>query len=165
MKNKKFCSIAALLLVCILGLVTACGAPMGKGSLDNADITYDYLKDEYPEMLLTDGAEHLIGSIEFSKAEDGSLQVILHPKEAASKANDDGTYTVSSYAINRVLVLSDSMFGVASGSEDILSMEEFPAVVQGEFDDSIMYDVYTMDDQILLIMYNPDYVLPDPGAK
>lgn len=161
MKKQHFRSFAALLLVCLLGLLTGCGAPMGEGSLDNGDITYEYLKEEYSEMLLTDGAEHLIGSVELSTAEDGSPQIILHPKEAASEANADGTYTVSSYAINRVLHLSDSVYATVVGDQAILTGAEFLDSVSGEFDDSIMYDIYALEDQILLILHNPAYVLPE----
>ncbi|MBQ6686409.1 MAG: hypothetical protein IJM99_09910 [Firmicutes bacterium] len=160
MKRNHICSFAALLLVCLLVLLTACGTPMGDETIDNSDITYDYLVEEYSEMLLTDGAEHLIGSVELSTAEDGSPQIILHPKEAASKANDDGTYTVSSYAINRVLYLSDSVYAVAPDSQTVLSGGEFLLSVPDDFDDSTMYDVYAMEDQILLILHNPVYVLP-----
>ena len=161
MKKHHVRSIAALLLVCLLGLLTACGAPMGEGSLDNGDVTYDYLIEEYSEMLLTDGAEHLIGSVEVSTAEDGSPQIILHPKEAASEPNSDGTYTVSSYAINRVLYLADNVYATYGDSETILGGEDFLISVGDEFDDSIMYDVYAMEDQILLILANPAYVLPE----
>ena len=161
MKKLHHRSIAAFLLVCLLGLLTACGTPMGEESYDNSDITVDYLQNEYSEMLLTDGAEHLIGSVELSTAEDGTPQIILHPKEAASKANDDGTYTVSSYAINRVLYLSDSVYAVTADSQDILESGEFLLTVSEEFDDSVMYDVYAMEDQILLILHNPTYVLPE----
>ena len=160
MKRNHICSFAALLLVCLLGLLTACGTPMGDETIANSDITYDYLVEEYSEMLLTDGAEHLIGSVELSTAEDGSPQIILHPKEAASKANDDGTYTVSSYAINRVLYLSDSVYAVAPDSQTVLGGGEFLLSVSDDFDDSTMYDVYAMEDQILLILHNPVYVLP-----
>ncbi|MBQ6686379.1 MAG: hypothetical protein IJM99_09760 [Firmicutes bacterium] len=161
MKMKNVYKITALLLVCILGLFTACGSPMGEESYDNGDITVDYLRSEYSEMLLTDGAEHLIGSIELSTAEDGSPQIILHPKEAASEANDDGTYTVSSYAINRILYLSDSAYATFGDSEAILDGSGFLNTVPAGFDDSIMYDVYALDDQILLILSNPSYVLPE----
>ncbi len=161
MKNNHICSVAVLLLICLLGLLTACGSPMGDESIDNNDITYDYLVEEYSEMLLTDGAEHLIGSVELSTAEDGSPQIILHPKEASSKANDDGTYTVSSYAINRVLYLSDSVYAVAADSQAVLGSGDFLLSVPKSFDDSTIYDVYTMEDQILLILHNPMYVLPE----
>ena len=160
MKKHHIHSFAALLLISILGLLTACGAPMGEGSLDNEDITYDYLVEEYSEMLLTDGAEHLIGSVELSTAEDGAPQIILHPKEAASEPNSDGTYTVSSYAINRVLYLADNVYATFGGSETVLDAEEFLLSVSDAFDDSVMYDVYAMEDQILLILHNPTYVLP-----
>lgn len=161
MKKQHYRGITALLLVCLLGLLTACGTPMGEEAIDNSDITYDYLVEEYSEMLLTDGAEHLIGSIEVSTAEDGSPQIVLHPKEASSSANEDGTYTVSSYAINRVLYLSDSVYAVTSDSQAVLSGGEFLLSVPDDFDDSTMYDVYTMEDQILLILHNPAYVLPE----
>lgn len=161
MKKHHLYSSIALLLVCLLGLLTACGAPMGEGSLDNGDITYEYLVEEYSDMLLTDGAEHLIGSVELSTAEDGAPQIILHPKEASSKANDDGTYTVSSYAINRVLYLADNAYAVCGEEETILGDGEFLLSIPDEFDDSIMYDVYAMEDQILLILHNPLYVLPE----
>ena len=103
MKKQHYRGITALLLVCLLGLLTACGTPMGEEAIDNSDITYDYLVEEYSEMLLTDGAEHLIGSIELSTAEDGSPQIVLHPKEASSSANEDGTALTNNGIVSGLL--------------------------------------------------------------
>lgn len=176
MKRRDFFKITTLLLlIFILGITGSCGAPEGDETLNESDLTLEYLEEDYTSQLLTDGAEHLVGSIELDVAEDGSPQIILHPKEVSSSANSDGTYNVSSYAINRILSVSDSLYATVSGSSEILSSGEFLTAVQEDYDangtsfddygDYILYDVYALEDQVLLILYNPTYVLPMPEAK
>ena len=175
MKRNNILRITTILLILVLTMMTACGAPEGEETLDENQLTLEYLKGDYTSQLLTDGAEHLVGSIEFSTAEDGSIQLILHPKEVSATANSDGTYTVSSYVINRVLSISDSLYATYIDSASILSASEFQLTVEAdyaaqdatfdEYGDYILYDVYVLEDQVLLALYNPSYVLPQPEAK
>lgn len=175
MKRNNILRITTILLILVLTMITACGAPEGEETLDETQLTLEYLKGDYTSQLLTDGAEHLVGSIEFSTAEDGSVQLILHPKEVSASANSDGTYTVTSYVINRVLSVSDSLYATYIDSSSILSAFEFELAVQDDYEaqgvsfdeygDHILYDVYALEDQVLLALYNPSYVLPQPEAK
>ena len=175
MKRNGFFKLSCVFLLVFLLCLTACGGPDGEETLEEGELTPEYLKNDYTSQLLTDGAEHLVGSIELSAAADGSPQIILHPKEVSNTANADGTYDVSSYAINRVLSVSDSLYAIFTDGVEILSADQFLAAVQADYDsndiifdeygDHILYDVYALEDQALLILYNPAYVLPVPEAK
>lgn len=169
-----FNTLTVFFLILLLGITSACGMPKGEETISE-NLSLEYLKGDYTSQLLTDGSEHLVGSIELDAAEDGSPLIIVHPKEVSSIVNSDGTRSVSSYAINRILSVSDSLFATVSGNPSILTADEFLTAVKKDYEacgssfddygDYILYDVYALEDQALLILYNSDYVLSPLTTK
>ncbi len=173
MKRNFFAGSAVLPLVLFLLFLTSCGAQSYDEDMKEEDITLPYLTEEFSKQLLTDGAEHLVGSIEPVASEDGSSQILLHPKEVASSPDADGTYPAVSYVRTDSLSVPDQMYGSFGDPPSVLSASEFLAAVEADLKDSgqsfdeygdyLLYDVYALDGQALLILYNPSYVLQTPN--
>lgn len=166
--QKKFkiqfmCFLLAILLIIPITL-SGCSKPRDK---DAPEITIDYLYNGYVDQLLSDGAEKVIGSIELSKDENEEIIVTVHPKELVTDEKEESGYRVVSYAANRELILpSHSYCTFISNSEDdntpeLLSTGDFFTAVNenyekngefSEYGDFILYDIYVLDDQALLIL-------------
>lgn len=165
--QKKFkiqfmCFLLAISLVIPISL-SGCGKPIDQ---DAPEITIDYLYNGYVDQLLSDGAEKVIGSIELSKDENEEIIVTVHPKELVADEKEESGYRVVSYAANRVFILpSHSYCTFISNSDDdtpeLLATEDFFTAVNEsyekngdftEYGDFILYDIYVLDDQVLLIL-------------
>lgn len=155
-----------LLIILMLAACFGCGAPEDENT---PDITLDYLAGEYTTQLVHDGAEQLLGSVELSKNENGDLNLILHPKELVQDASQPGGYRVDSFALNRTFVIPEQAYityqAPDADSPEILSPADFYTSITEEYEaaglsfeeygDHRLYDVYALDEQVLLIMYHP----------
>jgi len=156
------CFLFAILLILPL-ILSGCGIPKDK---DAPEITVDYLNHGYADQLISDGAEKIIGSIELSKNENEEMIVTVHQKELIPDENEESGYRILSYAANQEYSLPSHAYctfhtGKKSDSSEILSPEEFLTAIQedyknnggfSEYGDSILYDIYVLDDQIQLTL-------------
>ncbi len=174
MKNLKDSRILkttmSLILLCILllSLCTSCTSNQSGGTIDEPDITTDYLRGEYTEQLLRDGAEHIFGTIDIKQEGDetSSPEITVFAKEYV----EDSSYPEGFYIADKnktyITYMPDAarttyLFEGAS-AEEILTPDEFVSAVStdyaaheddlSDFRESKLYDIYLMEDQILLIL-------------
>lgn len=156
-----------LLALCTFTLLFGCGAT---GNEETPEITPDYLSDTYSQQLINDGAEKLLGSMELSRSDAGDIQVVLHPKEIVSDDTQEKGYRIDSFALSRTLTLPEQAYITylpdgETTDPRLLTPDQFFQTLEedymahgnnfAEYGDHRLYDVYALDDQILLIMAHP----------
>lgn len=155
--------VLTLILVAVLAAV-GCGA---MGEEETPEITVSYLEGDYAQQLMNDGAEKLLGSMELNKGESGDIEMILHPKELVADDTQPGGYRIDSYALNRTFTVSEQAYAtfIASDSDgqvQILTPDKLCTAISEEYEslntsfveygDRQLYDVYALDNQVLLIL-------------
>lgn len=155
-----------LLIFCIPVCLFGCG-PLGEE--DTPDMTLEYLSGEYATQLVHDGAEQLLGSVELTQNENGDLDMILHPKELIQDSSQPNGWRVDSFALNRTFVVPEQAYvtycAPGESAAEILTPADFCTALTKEYEeagvpfedygDTRLYDVYALDNQVLLILYHP----------
>ena len=159
MKDKKIL-IAAVVVCVAMAFVAFTGCTNDEDQyVDDADITLDYLCDEYTEQLMRDGADTMLGSVDISN-EGGSYKVTVTEKEVVK--NDD--YDEGYYVAETNVVKDFGLGGYAKlvytdeNDEDIIgNADEYIKKHNGEPDN--LYTVYYMNGNVeLMLPVNPEEV-------
>ena len=81
MRKKTWSKILFLAVSVILMMaLTACGEEKSGNTIDEPEITAEYLHGEYSEQLLTDGASTMIGDVDITKDGDSYTATITERK-------------------------------------------------------------------------------------
>lgn len=157
-----------LILTVILSVaVTGCHVKNQNGStVEEPEITQEYLEGEYVEQLIRDGAEHLFGNIEIIKGDDGSTEINIITKELVSDSINGGRSLIEdrnyeiSYPLSEEARCTFLQGGVSV--PQILSadkfVEQYESAIKQELPTSaaseelLYYDLYIMNEQIELIL-------------
>ena len=89
-----------ILLVFILSVsvLTGCGEDKSGSTIDEPEITTDYLTDEYADQLTTDGAETILGLVVLEKSEDSSYTAHIREQEIVLNSSyDEGYYIADNF--------------------------------------------------------------------
>lgn len=168
-RNKSLKIYTIFILTMMLSVVmTGCHVKNQNGfTVDEPDITLEYLEGEYVEQLIRDGAEHLFGNIEIIKGDDGSTEINIITKELVTDSINGGKTLIEdrnyeiSYPLSEEARCTFLQGGVSV--PQILSAYKFveqyesslkqDLPVQGDNSEYLMYyDLYIMNDQIELIL-------------
>lgn len=129
-------------------------------TVDEPEITVEYLEGDYVKQLLRDGAEHVFGSIEFSKNEEDSTVLSIEAKEYVEDSEHPNGFYIEdrNYSISAVLT-PEARCTFLSGDvslPQIMSTEQFVEAYKKDVDENgggnKLYDIYIMGDQIELIL-------------
>lgn len=166
MRNNK----RAFSLFFLVALVTVticisfgCGDRSGQ-TINEPDITVEYLQGEYAEQLIRDGAEVVFGTIDVTgtvsgvQPEDSSAgaitltQLTINAKEYVEDENYEGGYYIAdrnkayiTYAGEEARTACDMG---NTGTLTVTPISDFTAQDTGDR----LFDVYLFDDQVLLII-------------
>lgn len=100
----KFSSVFLLLCVFCIFILSGCGENKSGNTLDEPEITGEYLSEEYSQQLLTDGAKTMIGFIDMEKS-DGVYNVKVTEKEVVPNSSYDEGYYIADTNITKDLSL------------------------------------------------------------
>ncbi|WP_130864352.1 hypothetical protein [Bacilliculturomica massiliensis] len=157
--------ILLLLSAVAAAALTGCGDAMGDE--ETPEITIAYLEGAYAQQLMNDGAEKLLGSIELNKNESDEIEMILHPKEIVEDSSAPDGYRIDSFALNRTFTIPEQAYTTylspdGDGEPQILTPADFYTAVTSDYEKSgadfseygnhILYDVYALENQTLLIL-------------
>ncbi|WP_312653081.1 hypothetical protein [Aminipila sp.] len=169
MKTTRTIVCTGLIFVLTLAtLLVGCGDKNQSGStVDEPKITVEYLEGDYVKQLLRDGAEHVFGSIEVSKAKDGSVLVNIEAKEYVEDTEQPNGFYIEdkNYSLSSVLA-PEARCTFISGDvslPQIMTTEEFVEAYNKDINEyggknnpdyqkHKLYDMYIMGDQIELIL-------------
>ncbi|QAT43324.1 hypothetical protein [Aminipila luticellarii] len=148
-------------------LLTGCGKKNQSGStVDEPEITAEYLEGDYVKQLLRDGAEHVFGSIALSNGEDGSVIVNIEAKEYVEDAEQPNGFYIEdkNYGLSSVLAPEARCTFLTGGVTlpQIMTTEQFVEAYKKDvaeysknnpdYQSHKLYDIYIMGDQIELIL-------------
>lgn len=147
-------------MVCVLAL-SGCNSNQSGNTIDEPEITPEYLMDEYAQQLMTDGAETISGAVSIENA-DGAYTVHIVEKEVVPNSSYDEGYYIADTNVTKDVSLGDEARIVCSHNDGWLvsNAEDF---IENHSDDSdTLYTVYLMGDSAeLILVREPEDLLPD----
>jgi len=160
MKKTRFFS-SVLPILCLLSVIflTSCGQDKSGSTIDEPELTAEYLSEEYSQQLLTDGAETMIGTVTISE-NNGVYDVVISEKEVVPNSDyEDGYYIADTNVVKEGTLGFDARIVCEHEGENIMSdadafMKEHP---DGSEE---LYTIYMMGNSAELIMItDPEEVI------
>lgn len=147
---KKFNKLLILLLILSILTLSGCGDKSGS-TIDEPEITSDYLQEEYSQQLITDGAETIIGYVDITKDGD-TYKVHVSEQEVVPNSNYDKGYYIADTNLTKDLNLGfDARIVCNDNGKEIVSTAD--AFIGNHPDGSdYLYTVYFMGDSAELIL-------------
>ena len=133
MKKSKRCAILVLTaLMLLLLLLAGCGSEKSGNTISEPEITGKYLKEEYSQQLLTDGAETMIGTVDIEKKDDNYKVTVTEKEVVPNSSYNEGYYIADTNLVTdltlgldaRIASLEDGKLVVESADEFIKSKAE-----------------------------------------
>ena len=104
MKRTKLILIITCLIICTMIFMTSC-VTEGPGTLDEPEITVEYLKNEYSQQLLRDGAQILFGAIDLVRVGD-DVMITIFEKEIVPDPGYPGGFYIADKNLESEFILS-----------------------------------------------------------
>ncbi len=160
MRRKSMHAILCLLLCLAMGLfLFGCGEKKSGSTIEEPEITGEYLQGEYAQQLLTDGAETVLGYVTVTKQDSGDYSVDIAERQVvASDENEDGYYIADNNVTKEATLGEEGRFACLDGDElVVVSADDF--VKKYNDGDKQLYTIYLMGDYAeLIIATNPEDV-------
>ncbi|MBN7774260.1 hypothetical protein [Clostridium aminobutyricum] len=161
--TKSIVCVGLIFVLAVAMLLPGCAKSNKSGQTeDEPQITVDYLEGDYVEQLVRDGAEHVFGTIELNQADDGTIQVNIAEKVLVEDSSQPEGYYIEDKNSNLSAVLGTGARATFLNGNvslpQIMSSKEFVKAYQDNLtknsgkNDSKLYDIYIMGDQIELIL-------------
>jgi len=151
MKKINKATIYALILCLIFAFsFTGCGDKSG-GTIDEPEITSDYLTEEYSQQLVTDGANVITGYVTITKQDSGYSITLDEQEVIANSSYDDGYYIADTNVEQEASMYADTRIVCESDDELVVtSADDFAASHENDNDE--LYTVYLMGNTAELII-------------
>ncbi len=162
MKKIKGSKILLLVVFALSILIlTGCGEDKSGNTIDEPEITVDYLTGEYANQLTTDGAEIITGFVTIEKTEDSYIAHIREQEVVPNSNYDDGYYIADTNLTKDAALGSDArMTCDIDGKASVVTADEF--IDNNDDDSEQLYNVYLMGDSAELILeVEPETVIVD----
>lgn len=132
--------------------LTGCSEDKSGSTIDEPEITVEYLENEYAAQLDTDGAETITGYVKMEKNDDDSYTVHVEEQAVVPNSDYEDGYYIADKNISKDFTLGDSarMTCNVDGKVEVSSPEDFED--SGDNDDEQLYTVYFMGDYAELIL-------------
>jgi len=160
MKKTRILSLL-LFILCLSSILalTSCGQDKSGNTIDEPELTAEYLSDEYSQQLLTDGAETTLGTVTITEV-GGVYSVVVSEKEVVPNSDyEDGYYIADTNVVKEGTLGFDARIVCEHEGENIMSdadafMKEHP---DGSEE---LYTIYMMGNSAELIMItDPEEVI------
>lgn len=147
--NTRFIVVFALSVFLIM-MLSGCGDKSGN-TIDEPEITSNYLEDEYAEQLITDGAQTMTGYVDISKNRD-NYEVHISEQEVVPNPDYDEGYYIADTNITKDAVLGNyaRIVCLDNNNAEVVSADDF--IEKHSSDDDTLYTVYLMGDSAELIL-------------
>jgi len=140
------------IIICAISMlmVAGCGESKSGNTIDEPDITVEYLTDEYSQQLITDGAGTMLGFVSLEKSGDSYTAHITEKEVVASSAYSDGYYIADTNVSLDATLGSDARLTFMDDDAEVITADEF---IERQDDDSEqLYMVYLMGDSAELVL-------------
>ena len=143
----------AVLIVCILSMIalSGCGEDKSGNTINEPEITVDYLTDEYAAQLNNDGAETVTGFVTLEKNDDSYIAHIEEQEVVPNSDYEEGYYIADTNMATEATLGDDARMTCAvDGELSVVTADEFMKISQE--DPQQLYTVYLMGDSAELIL-------------
>lgn len=155
-RNKKVYFAATAF--CIISMIFLAGCTSRSGqTINEPEITPDYLIEDYSQQLMTDGGEHMTGTVDMQKA-DNTYTVNFSETDVIPNSNyDEGYYLANTNIYKEATLGSDARIVlIADGENVVADADEF---IKHNSEDKI-YTVYFLGSSAeLIIEVNPEDII------
>lgn len=159
-RGRKFLVLAAFVLSMLL--ITGCGEDKSGNTINEPEITVDYLTEEYAQQLKTDGAETLMGFVELEKNDDGSYSVHIEEQEVVPNSGYEEGYYIADTNVAKDATLGDDARMTCIVDDEIQVVDADDFINSGSNGGEQLYSVYFMGDSAELILaVDPETVIPE----
>ncbi|MFR6258354.1 MAG: hypothetical protein ACLULK_06210, partial [Anaerovoracaceae bacterium] len=100
-KNIKLIILSLLLCVFSFAMLSGCGEDKSGSTINEPEITGEYLAEEYSQQLLNDGAETVLGLVTIEKQGEDSYKVNIAEREVVPSSKYDEGYYLADNNINK----------------------------------------------------------------
>ena len=109
-----------------MSVLTGCGEEKSGNTINEPEITVDYLRTDYAQQLTTDGAEIMLGTVELNKNEDSYNVTITEKEVVPSSSQDEGYYIDDTNVTKEATLGSDArMTFQVDGIEQVIKAGDF----------------------------------------
>ena len=167
MKKKRIPALLPVLCLTLILALSGCTDTGNTGNtLEEPEITVEYLSTEYKDQLLRDGAVYLFGSIEVITDENGNPYLKIAEKEYVSDPDMPNGFYITDKNLSHTYPISPEArtTHLAGGTSipNIMDTERFVKAIASdlklygesnpEFAQYRLYDIYLMGDQVEMIL-------------
>lgn len=163
---KKRTWLSLLCLIAILVLSGCTGTSNTGNTLEEPEITVEYLTTEYKEQLMRDGAVYLFGSIEIIQDENGNPYLKISEKEYVEDPEMPNGFYIADKNLSHTYPISPEARAthLSGGTSipNIMDTESFVKAIDTdlklygesnpEFAQYRLFDIYIMGDQVEMIL-------------
>lgn len=151
MKSRsRICFAAVMICLLLLPAFTGCSNKSGN-TIDEPEITPDYLIEDYSQQLITDGGSNMTGHVTMEK-QDGTYAVYFAEKEVIPNSEYDKGYYIADTNVTMDATLgSDARFVcIRNGEATVSDADDF--IKHQDEDADRLYSVYFLGTSAELII-------------
>ena len=132
-------------------LLTGCGEEQSGNTIDEPEITVDYLTEEYADQLITDGAETIMGFVTIEKSDDSYIAHIRQQEVVPNSNYEEGYYIADTNVSKDASLGSDARITcVIDGEPSVVTADQF--IENNDEDSQQLYNVYLLGASAELIL-------------
>lgn len=166
-KKTVFAACVFLALVLLLSMVlNACNEKgQSGGTIDEPEITPEYLAGEYAEQLVRDGASVILGTFDVQEEDSDVPWITIHEKSIVQDPASDDGYYISDKNLSYDYQISDNVrVTFVMGNDSLVTVLDKKNFIDAVLDDreanktdpdykdKKLYEFYVMGDQVELIL-------------
>lgn len=151
-KNIKSFIVCMVLCSVSVLMFSGCGEQKSGQTIDEPEITAEYLAGEYAEQLLTDGAEKILGTVTIQDKGENSYNVLVSERQIIPNSDyDEGFYIADNNITKEVALGYEARIAcLHDGKLSVETPEEFMKMQSSDHEQ--LYNVYIMGDSAELII-------------
>lgn len=145
-------------MVCVF-ILAGCNSNQSGNTIDEPEITAEYLTDEYSQQLMTDGAETISGAVSMENSDGSYIVHIIEKEVVPSSSYKEGYYIADTNVTKDVSFGDEARIVCAHDGERIVSSADDFIENHPDASDNL-YTVYLMGDSAeLILLVEPEDLL------
>lgn len=147
-KTKKICLMLTMLCMIPMIFLSGCTGRSGQ-TINEPEITADYLIEDYTEQLMTDGGEHMTGTVSMKKSDSTYSVEFSEVDVIPNSGYDEGYYLANTNIYKEATLGSDARIVLLSDGETVVA--DADELIANNTDDKL-YTVYFLGSSAELII-------------
>lgn len=149
--NKGLKTLVLAIMIFSAFALAGCGGDQSGNTIDEPEITTDYLHGEYSDQLMTDGAVTMLGSVDITQDGESYIITVTEKEVVANSGYEEGYYIADTNITKEAsLGLYSRMTCVIDGEEQVVDADTF--MENSSDDPDTLYTVFFMGDSAELVL-------------